>query len=562
MIESIFTYSLRSSLVLAMLYVPYMLMLRQESFFRLNRMVLLLILLLSLTLPMLDVHSLAWEGFAPVQTVLRPASSENGASVHAILLPEVAVRATGDTSSAFGSRHYVSVSYVVMMLAVFLWRVYQVVQMRVVMRRGSLWQQTRDGVRIYCHADEVSPYSWMNSVVISERDYRENGREILLHEMAHVRARHSWDLLVLALVQTLQWWNPLVYILGGSMRDVHEYQADESVLRHGVSAREYQLLLIKKVVGSSSYAFANNFDHSLIIKRITMMQKSKSAKWMYGKALYILPMATLALSAFASVQSVTSTDSVAMGKVTKKMPVATSKSVKINGATIKNFSLATDSLVVYEVDGRKLSADEFAKLSVSDVKSVTVLRGAKAAPDGTRIIIATANGKADDAVYEADSTSRIAWAKVSFCATPSHLPQFPGGETAMQEFIRNTVRYPAEAMSAGVQGRVAVEFFVKDDGSIGTVGLIRPVSFAGCRPKGDAALCDVAVADYVEKCLSQGKTLSAEEEAAYRAGVEAILNEAVRVVSKMPDWTPGYVDKEKTKPCNTRFVLPVSFRLE
>lgn len=562
MIESIFTYSLRSSLVLAMLYVPYMLMLRQESFFRLNRMVLLLILLLSLTLPMLDVHSLAWEGFAPVQTVLRPASSENGASVHAILLPEVAVRATGDTSSAFGSRHYVSVSYVVMMLAVFLWHVYQVVQMRVVMRRGSLWQQTRDGVRIYCHADEVSPYSWMNSVVISERDYRENGREILLHEMAHVRARHSWDLLVLALVQTLQWWNPLVYILGGSMRDVHEYQADESVLRHGVSAREYQLLLIKKVVGSSSYAFANNFDHSLIIKRITMMQKSKSAKWMYGKALYILPMATLALSAFASVQSVTSTDSVAMGKVTKKMPVATSKSVKINGATIKNFSLATDSLVVYEVDGRKLSADEFAKLSVSDVKSVTVLRGAKAAPDGTRIIIATANGKADDAVYEADSTSRIAWAKVSFCATPSHLPQFPGGETAMQEFIRNTVRYPAEAMSAGVQGRVAVEFFVKDDGSIGTVGLIRPIRFDSCRPKGDAALCDVAVADYVEKCLSQGKKLSAEEEAAYRAGVEAILNEAVRVVSKMPDWTPGYVDKEKTKPCNTRFILPVSFRLE
>lgn len=254
MIESIFTYSLRSSLVLAMLYVPYMLMLRQESFFRLNRMMLLLILLLSLTLPMLDVHSLAWEGFAPVQTVLRPALSENGASVHAILLPEVAVRATGDTSSAFGSRHYVSVSYVVMMLSVFLWHVYQVVQMRVVMRRGSLWQQTRDGVRIYCHADEVSPYSWMNRVVISEQDYRENGREILLHEMSHVRARHSWDLLVLALVQTLQWWNPLVYILGGSMRDVHEYQADESVLRHGVSAKEYQLLLIKKVVGFSSYA--------------------------------------------------------------------------------------------------------------------------------------------------------------------------------------------------------------------------------------------------------------------------------------------------------------------
>ena len=302
MTEQVFLYSLRSAFVLALLYIPYMLLLRKESFFRLNRGILLLILLLSLVLPALDVHYLAWEGLAPVQTALRP--STEGGDVQpgaAVLLPEVTVQAGAETAASLSPWQWMSVFFVLVTAGVAFWRVCQVARMGVVVRRGSLWHQTRDGVHIYCHADEVSPYSWMRSVVISERDYRENGREILLHEMAHIRARHSLDLLLLAVVQTLQWWNPLVYILGGSLRDVHEYEADDSVLRCGVSARAYQLLLIKKVVGSGSYAFANNFNHSLTKKRITMMQKTKSSKWMCSKALYLLPVATLALSAFATV---------------------------------------------------------------------------------------------------------------------------------------------------------------------------------------------------------------------------------------------------------------------
>lgn len=301
MTEQFFLYSLRSAFVLTLLYVPYMLLLRNESFFRLNRMVLLLILLLSLVLPALDVHHLAWEGLAPVQNALRPSLASDDARAAIVMLPEVTVQAGADASAPWSPWQWLSLFFVVVTAGVALWHVLQILWMSVVVKRGSLWHQVRDSVHIYCHADDVAPYSWMRSVVISERDYRENGREILLHEMAHIRARHSWDLLFLAVVQALQWWNPLVYILGGSLRDVHEYEADDSVLCSGVSARAYQLLLIKKVVGSGSYAFANNFDHSLTKKRITMMQKSKSSKWMCSKALYVLPVATLALSAFATV---------------------------------------------------------------------------------------------------------------------------------------------------------------------------------------------------------------------------------------------------------------------
>lgn len=405
MTEPLFLYSVRSALVLALLYIPYMLLLRKESFFRLNRMILLLILLLSLVLPALDIHHLAWEGLAPVQTVLRPSAAEADVRpATAVLLPEVTVHPGVETAASRSPWQWVSVLFALVMAGVALWHVYQVARMGVVVRRGSLWHQTRGGAHIYCHADEVSPYSWMGSVVINERDYRENGREILLHEMAHVRARHSWDLLFLALVQTLQWWNPLVYILGGSLRDVHEYQADDSVLRHGVSVRAYQLLLIKKVVGSGSYAFANNFDHSLIIKRITMMQKSKSSKWMCGKVLYILPVATLALSAFAT---------------------------------------AGPSRSAANPEG--------------EVSTLTLNGQAKARESATA------------ARQSADSTLQSIKASADYCENPAVKPHFPGEGHAIWEFIGRTVRYPDVAVKNGVQGIVIVDFLVGKDGTISDV---------------------------------------------------------------------------------------------
>ena len=276
MIETLLLYSMKSALVLTLMYLPYMLILRKESFFRLNRVVLLLILVLSLVLPLMNIHSLSWDN-QPMVLVARQQMVEIGIPMDgATYLPEVAVQAESGVSQVSWFS-LVSLVFVLGAMLMLLWRVAQIVRMGYVIRKGSLWHQQEDGVTVYCHADDVSPFSWMSNVVISAKDYEENAREILLHERGHVMARHSWDLLLLALLQVVQWWNPLVYILGFSLRDVHEYEADDSVLRNGVSARAYQLLLIKKAVGASSYTFANNFDHSLTLKRITMMQKSKSS---------------------------------------------------------------------------------------------------------------------------------------------------------------------------------------------------------------------------------------------------------------------------------------------
>ena len=115
----------------------------------------------------------------------------------------------------------------------------------------------------------------------------------------HLRYHHSLDLVFLEIVLLTQWFNPAVWLLKRELRDIHEYQADNGVLNHGIDATKYQLLLVKKAVGSSLYTLANSFNHSKIKKRITMMLKKKSNNWARLKLALLLPVGLAALSAFA-----------------------------------------------------------------------------------------------------------------------------------------------------------------------------------------------------------------------------------------------------------------------
>jgi hypothetical protein len=383
----------------------------------------------------------------------------------------------------------------------------------------------------------------MNHVVISEKDFHENGREILLHETGHIRALHSWDLLLLSAVQILQWWNPLAYVLGMSLRDVHEYEADDNVLRHGVSAREYQLLLIKKAVGASSYTFANNFNHNLTLKRIIMMQKSKSSVWMRSKVLYIIPMAGLALSAFATSDPTSSSGSSIANDGDKVIKISSS----VQGGN--GISAVPDKDVVYLLNGKESSNDEIQNLPALDIASMTVIKNGDASKSlgyaGKTVIVVETHTKPDSL-------------EVSIVENPACNAQFKGGETAMMQWLSRNTRYPKVSQSAGVQARVNVQFYVSETGRIFNV---RAVSVGRQEPEDGQTLDELIVQSYAKEMAAQGKTLSAEESQAYKAAMMALLKEAERVVREMPEWEPGYLDKEKTKPCTVKFVLPIMFRL-
>ena len=330
-------YTIKSAFVLGILYVPYTLLLKKEDFFRFNRLTLLGILVLSIGLPLCNIPAL---------------SADNQPVVHAAQLQmiEIGIPIMQMADETDGPSHtssptwfqVASLIFLLGMMTVLCLRLIQMGKMGSEIRKRSLWHSVEDGVDIHCHAGAVAPYSWLHHIVISLEDYEKNGHEIILHEKGHIHNLHSFDILLLTLVEMLQWWNPLVYMLGMSLRDVHEYEADDYVLHQGVSLRYYQNLLIRKAVGASSYTFANNFNHSLTKKRITMMCKKKSNPWMRSKVLYAVPMVAIALSAFATPAFVNpiekdmesgGTSSLTEGKVTNNFPIGQTDQQKKKGTT-------------------------------------------------------------------------------------------------------------------------------------------------------------------------------------------------------------------------------------
>ena len=282
--ENWITYIAECALCLALLYLPFWGLLRKDTFFQFNRFVLLAITVLSFILPWINIPEITSQ-LAPSETI-------------SIQLEEINVMISGKAlSENISWKTILAIIYLSGAVTCLLYKMIDLVRLIRFIPRGCLWVHTENGIHIHCHAHDVVPFSWMNHIVISEKDYEENGHNILLHEQAHIACGHSWDVLWLSFVEVLQWFNPFVWMLSKEIQDIHEYEADLTVLRKGINARDYQLLIIQKVVGSGSYTFANNFNHSSLKKRITMMIKEKSNPWARAKYLYLLPVAAICMIA-------------------------------------------------------------------------------------------------------------------------------------------------------------------------------------------------------------------------------------------------------------------------
>ena len=305
--NTLLIYSLKSALVLTVLYTPFCALLRKERFFRQNRFTLLLILGLSLALPLCNFSVFRVNGHNPMPFMATTSLEEGGATnaVTAIVAPPPILGTSLEVISdanpiALDIMQYLGYIYIGILATLIAIRIFQLTRMHRLIHRGSLWSDVEDGIAIHCHAKDVAPYSWMRHIVISEHDYHHHRHEILLHERGHVLSHHSWDILLLMLVQSIQWYNPFIYLLGVNLRDIHEYEADDYVINQGIKTQEYQQLLIKTASVDSPYIFANNFKHNLVRSRIVMMNSKASRWWARYKALYILPLVILLLSSFTT----------------------------------------------------------------------------------------------------------------------------------------------------------------------------------------------------------------------------------------------------------------------
>ena len=293
-------YILKSAACLAVFYLFYKLLMSRDTFHRFNRFALLGLLVLSSLLPLVEA------------SVNSPAAvQETMLTLEQLLLmadiqPEGESMAAATPSATVLWLRAALLVYLTGIVFFIVRNLCSLARLDRLIRQGKrealdsyLPDRKEKNVRLVVHDHDIAPFSWMHWIVIARKDLEENGREILIHELAHIRNRHSWDLLLADLCIFVLWFNPAAWLLKQELQNIHEYEADETVLREGVNARNYQMLLIKKAVGTRLYSMANSFNHSSLKKRITMMLKEKSNPWARAKYLYILPLAALAVTAFA-----------------------------------------------------------------------------------------------------------------------------------------------------------------------------------------------------------------------------------------------------------------------
>lgn len=281
----LFIYLLESGAVLACFYLLYILVLRRETFFSLNRFFLIGILIFSLLFPLLsfDFNS------AKVMAVERPLeeiSKLRKSYYEAMALWEFSGRAAaadhvdeGKSPVLINSRenlifNILLMVYIIGILVCLSRLAWTFTWIRKMIKSSP--QVEVDGMKIIKLSTPIAPFSFLQYVfvhhaLVNTPDFD----QILAHEKTHIQERHSFDLIFVQLLAAFLWFNPVIWWLIKSLKTTHEYIADKKIISSGYSLVAYQTLLLRQLISNNSYGLVHNFNLSFIKKRITMM-KNKS----------------------------------------------------------------------------------------------------------------------------------------------------------------------------------------------------------------------------------------------------------------------------------------------
>jgi biopolymer transport protein ExbD len=404
-------YEAKVAIALAIFYMFYRLLLRKETFHRLNRVVLVGTALLSFLLPLCII------------TIHKPVEMAAPLAAEPVAMDLPALETLPLTEA--------SLPWWPVALAVLFWAGVAFVLLRVVLsilciariiRRGRLVRE-EDGCQFLVTERDIDPFSWMKYIVLSQKDWDAPHESILTHEKAHIGYGHSVELLLVDILAAFQWFNPAIWMLRADLQELHEYEADDAVLRSGANIRDYQYLLIRKAVGKSGYSVANSFNHSILKNRITMMSKSRSPLMRGLRVLYLLPLVCLGIGLQAR------TVYVPVDKDSEKNAPEEKKNVVPEGPAPITLRIRPDGTI--ECDGKVYTKDQ--------VKDIIPAHQA-GDPLTTVQIVAADNvpmGVIDDVKMELRKLEAL---KLHYFVEPSqdgvtrHTPPMPPGGTAKVQF--------------------------------------------------------------------------------------------------------------------------------
>ena len=433
-------YDGKVAIALLVFYLFYRFLLKKETFHRFNRVVLVGTAVLSFLLPLciITIHKPIDAGpVAPEPVVL-------STDLPVQELVPLAEPAIPWWPMALTILFWAGVAFVLVRVAVSILSIFRII------RHGELVRE-EDGCRIIVTERDIDPFSWMRFIVLSRKDWEGGHAPILAHEKAHIALGHSREVLLVDILSSLQWFNPAIWMLRADLQELHEYEADDAVLRAGTDIKEYQYLLIRKAVSKSGYSVANSFNHSILKNRITMMSKSKSPLTKGLRVLWLLPLVCLCLGLQAR---------------TVYLPM---------DGEDGNYPLF---ILRQWNEEKEITKAEFDQISQGRIQSIEVLKDDVAkekygdkAENGVIVVTLKRPQELDEIVVisYSDDDDPIPF----FLAKPDTMPKFQGEDMgAFSRWLNSRIRRPKGCKHTGT---MKVSFIVDADGSVKDVKVYESV---------------------------------------------------------------------------------------
>ncbi len=419
---SILFYILKLSLALTVVYLFYQLVLRRLTFYNWNRWYLLAYTILAFLIPFINITPVLerneWSGIRIINWV--PAIIENTS------LQNTNER-TGLPLSAWNIMMILFISGTLFLLARLIIQFISFNQMK---KKAKPFSE--NGLTIYQVNENIIPFSFGNSIFINPQLHNEEElREIIRHEFIHVKQKHSIDIIWGELLCLINWYNPFAWLLKRSIRQNLEFIADNKVVQNGIDKKEYQYLLLK-VIGSSQYSIATQFNFSSLKKRIAMMNKTKSAKRQLLRLLFLLPATAILLLAFRN-------------KLNESNSTFAKSERRYNNLPVSNIEIKQQEIISDTIPGDNLPGDykEFLKRNPQ-------VKGTNWNRDPFRIMIELKNGSKE--TYNLENKKEIARIEKKYGKLPAAPPLPPGSEKEVLVTTESIseVEEPAEAKEVTV----------------------------------------------------------------------------------------------------------------
>lgn len=351
------TYLIQTVIAVSIFYLIYWLLLKKETFFRFNRYYFLVTAVIALIIPILDIGNISFFAESePVKTI-----STGYVSMQNSVLPDVVVIPI-ETNGKPGFLEFLGIGYLIGVAYLLMRLLFQSILLFLKIKQDKIIRMF--GSRIVLDKKVGSAFSFFSWIFLNPTQIEEpNLSDIILHEKEHIRQKHSYDLFFIELLCAFQWFNPFAWLLRKSIKETHEYLADNAVLIHGTPVDDYQKLLLSQALGIGYPALITPFNYSLNKNRMIMMKKLKSPGIRKWRSLFLLPVVLFLSLAFSNPFSKDRVESLAVQN--------DSQSVLDSIVIADN----TEKPILYFLDGNEVSLNQLKSISPDLISSVEVLKG-------------------------------------------------------------------------------------------------------------------------------------------------------------------------------------------